>query len=103
MKEALFTELICRKFCSFYKEGKEELTCETYNFLVRNLTKGELGSLIEGMSKTIDLSSDDFIKGTICNSCEFFKNDCDFRAGLASPPCGGYVILENLRRWLYQT
>lgn len=99
MKEIAYTDLICRRFCSFYSEGKEEMTCETYNFLARNLTVSELESLIHGISKTPDLSSDDYIRVVICSRCDFLGGDCDFREGRESPPCGGYVIIENLRSW----
>lgn len=98
MKEPRFTELICKGFCSFYREGKEEMTCETYNFLTRNLTVSELEGLIHGISKTPDLSFDDYIKSNICSRCEFLKEDCDFRAGKHSPPCGGYVVIESLAK-----
>lgn len=100
MKKEVYTELICKGFCSFFKEGKEDMTCETYNFLVRNLTERELRCLIMSINKTADLSSDDYIKSNICDRCEFLKEDCDFRAGKESPPCGGYVVIEGLRRWL---
>lgn len=100
MKKEVYTELICKRFCSFFKESKEELTCETYNFLVRNLTGRELRGLITSINKTTDLSSDNYIKSTICNKCEFLREDCDFRAGKESPPCGGYVVIESLRSWL---
>lgn len=96
MKTGAFTELICKGFCSFYKEGKEELTCETYNFLARNLTVGELRMAVQGMDKTPDLSFDDNIRRVICCRCDFLKEGCDFRGGRRSPPCGGYVIIENL-------
>lgn len=100
MKEDAYTELICKGFCSFYREGKEELTCETYNFLVRNLTEGELRGMIQGIERTPDLSCDDYIKDVICGKCDFLEGDCDFRGGRVSPPCGGYVIIESLRRWV---
>ncbi|MFN3395347.1 MAG: hypothetical protein ACK4Z9_00950 [Thermodesulfovibrionales bacterium] len=98
MKDAAFTDLICKGFCSFYKEGKEEFTCGAYNFLVRNLTEKELSNQSVNMEKTPDLSFDDYIKSTVCSRCEFLKEDCDFRAGKHSPPCGGYVVIEKLMR-----
>lgn len=99
MKSEAYTELICQGFCSFYKPGKEELTCETYNFLVRNLTEVELKRAIQGIDKTADFSCDDYIREAVCSRCDFLKEDCDFRGGRISPPCGGYIIVENLRAW----
>lgn len=100
MKEAAYTDLICKGFCSFYREGKEEFTCGAYEFLVKNLTERELRNLTISTVWSHDLSSDDYIERIICRRCDFYKEDCDFRAGKKSPPCGGYVIIESLRRWL---
>jgi len=98
MKKNAYTDLICKGFCSFYKEGKEELTCGTYDFLERNLTLKELEAAVLGLDKTPDYSSDEYIMRVICSRCAFLEGDCDFRLGLDSPACGGYVIIESLTR-----
>ncbi len=38
MKDKDYTSIICKGFCSFYREGKEDLSCGTYLFLRNNLT-----------------------------------------------------------------
>jgi len=98
---------VCKNFCTFYKPGrerKEQTKCGTYSFLERNLTVGE----IRCISSQVTLShgpqrgtpTDASIKKMVCKKCGFFREDCDFRQGLKSPPCGGYVIVEHLlKRW----
>lgn len=94
VKKDNFTDLICKGFCRYYKEGKEELTCGAYNFLAGNFTPRELESKIKRIKP--DLSCDKMIKVLICDKCDFLRDGCDFRGGLDGPPCGGYTISEWL-------
>lgn len=96
MKTDSYTKTICRGFCRFYKEGKEELTCGTYNFLAERFGPEDLAAKIKDIRKTADFSRDEEIKKIICGKCEFLADGCDFREGLDSPPCGGYTIIEWL-------
>lgn len=92
-------KLICENFCSFYKPGSESRTkCGSFEFLKRNLTRREIKSAIENTPRRHDLSFDPQIRSLVCeNNCEFYNtDDCDFRLGNDSPPCGGYTIVENL-------
>jgi hypothetical protein len=70
--------------------------CGTYRFLLRDLTPGELAAAVKGITFKPDFSHDEEIKTLICRRCEFLTDGCDFRAGLNSPPCGGYAIIEEL-------
>lgn len=91
------TELICGRFCAFYKPGnKEEMMCGTFDFLARNLSPGELRRASDLAGPECTFSVDDKIRGLVCSRCEFAVDGCDFRAGLDSPPCGGYNIVEAL-------
>ena len=96
MKKDDYTDIICKGFCTFYKSGKKELACETYDFISRNLTPGELESAIQRIPSTPDFTLDKKVKGLICEKCGFMTDGCDFREGLESPPCGGYTIIEWL-------
>ena len=96
MKEQDYSDIICRQFCSFFKEGKEELHCGTYEFLVENFTSPELAILCRTVGQKSDRTPDPEILHKICSQCAFLVDGCDFRDGLASPPCGGYVIIETL-------
>ena len=88
---------ICRKYCSFYKPGKNEPSkCGTVEFLRRNLTEREVRQAVSQAPPQYDLSSDETIKRLICRNCEFLVDGCDFRDGVESPPCGGYFVVEHL-------
>lgn len=96
MKTAKYIELICKRYCNYYKDVKEDLTCETYNFLAEKFTPDELESKIHDIKIKPQFSCDEEIKRLICDRCEFLINGCDFRDGLDAPPCGGYAIIEWL-------
>jgi hypothetical protein len=91
-------DLVCNNFCSFYNPGKKIMKCGSYSFLERNLTPRELDWAVQRTPKKYDLSADREIKSIVCKkSCDFYStDDCDFRLGLDSPPCGGYTIVESL-------
>ncbi len=95
-KDFLYTELICKRFCSFYKGGKEELQCQTYRYLRKNVPKNLLQDLPEDL--TPDFSLDGWIREEICSHCDFIIDGCDYRDGNPSPPCGGYVVVEFLKK-----
>ncbi len=101
MKDTDYTGIICEGFCSFYKEGKEDLCCGTFLFLRENLTLHELRSVLE-LSKMAErpqkctFCADDVIKRLVCDKCDFLVDGCDFREDGSHPPCGGYSIIEML-------
>jgi hypothetical protein len=92
--------LVCKKFCSFYKPGRKTMKCGSYDFLKRNLSYGELSWASQRAPRKHDLSADGQIKALICEKgCSFYStDDCDFRLGRDSQPCGGYAIIESLLR-----
>lgn len=105
MKELPYVDSVCKKFCRYYKEGKEDLYCGGYKVLEQNLTASELSGLIEVSPPKV--KSDDIIKrlnrrtdkklmALVCEKCDFMLDGCDFRAGYSGPPCGGYTILYSL-------
>lgn len=88
-----YRDIICKRFCSYYKEGKEELSCGAFKLLKISITPGELTALIEGkFSAGILIEPED-----LCQRCDFRFDDCDFYAGLSDRPCGGYNILKILK------
>ncbi len=96
MKSDAFTDIVCRGFCRFYREGKESQACGTYDFLARNLTAAELASMAPGIRLKPAFSKDEEIMSLACMQCDFLIDGCDFREGLDAPPCGGYTILASL-------
>lgn len=96
MRKDIGRRLVCKKFCKFYKPGKkEEMKCGTYDFLSRNLTRGEL-LLACRYTGPSDRAMDREISSMICSRCDFREDGCDYRDGLAFPPCGGYMVVESL-------
>ncbi len=101
MKDKDYTGIICKGFCSFYKEGKDDLCCGAYLFLKKNLTLRELHSVLE-LSKMDERPleyvspADEEIKRLACDKCDFLVDGCDFREDGSHPPCGGYSIIEML-------
>lgn len=96
MKRDEYTAIICKGFCRFYKEGKEGLTCGSYDFLARNLTADEIKSSVQYVKPEADFPRDKELKELVCEQCDFLVDGCDFREGLGEPPCGGYAIVEGL-------
>lgn len=93
---------VCKNFCAFYKPGKEVMKCGSFEFLQRNLTGGEVRKIaIQVLGKKSqrqgqDKAPDNSIRKLVCSKCDFLKDGCDYRAGLDSPPCGGYAIMAHL-------
>ena len=96
MKTALYREIICRGFCPFYREGKDDLTCGTYNFIEQILTAQELKLAVRQLQAVPDLFGDREIRNLICENCDFLTDGCGFREGTDSRPCGGFTVVEGL-------
>lgn len=101
MKDARYTDLICGRFCRYFKEGTEELHCGTYHFLKNTLTPDELQTAldllhIERLTEPPASTKDADIEGLVCARCDFRIDGCDFRESGRELPCGGYVIIERL-------
>ena len=91
--------VVCERLCVFYKPEKEEMKCGTMEFLERNLTRTEILSFAGRARPLVEASAhDDEIRHMVCESvCEFWKtDDCDFRLGKPSAPCGGYSVVAAL-------
>lgn len=97
MKKDDYTGTICKGFCRYYKEGREGLTCGTYDFITRNLTAGEIKQ-VQYREPGTDFSRDKEIRELACAQCDFLIDGCDFRGGQGAPPCGGYLVIEWLLR-----
>ncbi|MCE5311983.1 MAG: hypothetical protein LLF86_02390 [Nitrospiraceae bacterium] len=101
MKEAPYTRIICAESCAFYKPGKEEMHCGGYLFLKQHLSAKELSALLPGSKQKSYVrgsAKDRWIMKKVCSRCDFLVDGCDFRDNLASPPCGGCIIIYSLIR-----
>ena len=103
MKTEGYTEIICRGFCSYFKEGKEELKCGGYQFLMDNFTVSELNGLMdlvgktEGLKKLIPPDNEELFD-LVCSRCDFRIDGCDYREDRSGPPCGGFILIDRLTK-----
>jgi len=100
-KDEEYVDLICRTFCTYYKEGREDVRCGTFLFLQRTLAPGELRDLIvtygaSCIESSAVYSRDVDVKEIACEECDFLIDGCDFRENRSGPPCGGYAVVEML-------
>ncbi len=95
-KEEHYTGLICKRFCAFYRSGKEELYCGTYSYLVSECKEEDLEDIPGELDTAFD--EDEWIRDNICSRCDFLIDGCGYRDGEGTPPCGGYAVVEWLRK-----
>ncbi len=89
---------LCLKFCSYYKPGKnEELACKGYMVVERLLREGK-DLVFENNSCESSPELSDRIVKTLCITCDFHEQDCDFMQDRTARPCGGFVLLKKLLR-----
>ncbi len=93
-KQSRHIELICKGFCSFYKEGKEELYCGSYKYITEHYPDLKTGTIPPEYEP--DFSIDEEIMKRVCSICDFLEDGCGYRDGEGTPPCGGYTIIEWL-------
>ena len=96
-------DIVCKPFCSFYREGvKEELICNGARLLEILLGKGLLSpEAISAVKPEPCLESviNTVAGNAVCRGCPFLRDDCDFRSVTPPPdaePCGGYILLALL-------
>jgi len=88
---------LCITLCPYYKPSKdEELTCKGF-FVVERLIEGGRKSSFKKPDKKLDKSTEEELIQTLCTTCPFYREDCDFiQHGEHSPPCSGFIILGQL-------
>lgn len=105
MKDKVYTDIICKGFCKYYKEGKEALNCNGYVFLRDNFTPHELKIMLDLSKPQKDMKyeipdEDEGLIDLVCTNCDFFIDECDYtdnRTGnRTGPPCGGYLIISHI-------
>jgi hypothetical protein len=101
MKEKIYIDIICKGFCSFFREGKEEIQCGGYQLLTDTLTLSELEHLTsfinrnEGLKKQVP-PDDETLFELVCRKCDFRIDGCDYRQDRSGPPCGGFILIREL-------
>lgn len=101
MKEQIYADIICKGFCKYYKKGKEDIHCNGYELLRKNLTPDELKAFAALSKIGADIKNqipprNRKLERLVCKKCEFLVDGCDFSDNRSGPPCGGYNIIRNL-------
>lgn len=90
------SEMVCLRRCSYYKPGKnEELACRGYLVLERLAVQG-IPISPQKAEQPRDSTGEELLIHTLCMSCSFHEQDCDFMENRALPPCGGFLLLSQL-------
>jgi hypothetical protein len=102
MKEQIYTDIICKGFCKYYKKGKKDIYCGGYELLRKNLTPNELRAIAALSNAESDIKNqippkNKKLERFVCRRCEFLADGCDFADNRSGPPCGGYNILRKLK------
>jgi hypothetical protein len=96
MQDTSLEQIICLKFCSYYKPGKNEaLACQGYRVAERLLRKGKHLDLESAPGDSSRVPVDRIIN-ILCSACDFHEQDCDFMQDRTARPCGGFVLLAQL-------
>jgi hypothetical protein len=122
MKDAALAEQVCLRFCTYFKNGKnEELTCMGFR-VVQKLLSGGIDIPFHCIGNRANPSTEEILVSCLCVVCPFFENDCDFAASRTGtlnslpftatrkvdgdsscpvekespPPCGGFIVLGHL-------
>lgn len=102
MKDKIYTDIICKGFCKYYKKGKEEIHCNSYIFIRNNFTPHELKILLDNSAAERPAAlphystKDEKLLELVCKKCDFFVDGCDYTDNRSGPPCGGYLIIKRL-------
>ncbi len=96
-------DIVCKPFCSFYREGlKEQLICRGAE-MVAEMLKNRL--LSPGTACAVNREphmsawDDSRLEAVLCRTCVFEEDGCDFqstRRDRDTEPCGGYILLKLL-------
>jgi hypothetical protein len=96
-------DIVCKPFCSFFREGvKEELICNGARLLEMLMAKGVLSPYASGGVKSLpgpEYGRNSLLESAVCRRCSFRMDDCDFQSESPPPgaePCGGYILLALL-------
>ena len=100
--EDLITK-ICIPFCSFYKEGKEEMLCRGADIFRRIFSHSRGKYFLSLFDRneicpSVIYQTGEFLE-KVCKNCEFYITGCDFTDPdfkRYSPPCGGYIAIVSL-------
>jgi hypothetical protein len=90
-------EILCKQFCRYYKPaGTENLACKGFLVIEAFMKKGKKIPFQKTETQLCPQTEGTLI-GTLCITCPFYENDCDFvRQKKDCSPCGGFTLLRSL-------
>jgi hypothetical protein len=97
-KTGVLEQLLCGRWCGYYKPGKnEELACRGYD-VVQHLQSNHRIRIDVPVSETQPHQTIvAALRHRMCGGCSFFSEDCDFiLTGGTAAPCGGFRLLMRL-------
>lgn len=89
-------QMLCRKFCSYYKPGKNEALSCRGAVVVERLMRMDRKINLERTGDAQDRAPTEAIVQRLCSACDFHEQDCDFMQDRTAPPCGGFLLLAQL-------
>jgi hypothetical protein len=96
-------DIVCKPYCSFYREGvKEEMICSGARLVEILMERGFLSPLsLSWIEHGSALSAEEYalLDGIVCRPCPFLADGCDFRSAappVDAEPCGGFILLSLL-------
>jgi hypothetical protein len=98
-----FVEIVCRKYCSYFKPSKkEDIACRGFIF-IENMAKAGKDVVTVKTERPAQTGrhreepEGKSLVENLCPPCSFQEEDCDFAAEKeGAPPCGGFILLEIL-------
>jgi hypothetical protein len=94
----LLVNLICKGYCKFYKESKdEELSCEGFKFFERFFPVSSVAQDVPLQPAVF--KHDSILMDILCKKCDFLIGGCDYRDEKhhsSASPCGGFILLNRL-------
>ncbi len=97
-KSEALVRMLCRPYCSYYKQDKnEDLLCRGAVVVERLILSGRsLFPAQETDRYLADATVREPIVHHLCGACDFRENDCSFAQDETSQPCGGFILLCGL-------
>ncbi|MBI5376623.1 MAG: hypothetical protein HZA77_14410 [Candidatus Schekmanbacteria bacterium] len=107
MKNREIVKVLCLPYCSFYKEGKEEMLCLCAELLMMILESDKRELVLNVLlSKGSEKRPDEKVYyhdrqslEHLCSKCGFYITECDFTdpdfKGYSNP-CGGFMAIMKL-------
>ena len=88
---------LCKNFCPYYKPSKDKgLACKGFS-VIEKLLKGGKNISFQKSEKIPGREIKEMLVQTMCITCPFYENDCDFiQQRKNAPPCGGFLLLGQL-------